>query len=318
MKTHATYLGIDISKTTLHLATSEKFVKKFSNTAAGHRQLIERIVKLETPRVVLEASGGYERRVCETLQDAGLSVTVAQPGCVRNFAKSLKVLAKTDELDARVIARFGEATQPAPMPRTAENVRNIRALCDRRQQIVEDRVREINRLEACADSDIAAEIQISIDELSETEHDLDRRITELMESDADLKRKADVMMEQKGVAGKTASTLLAQFPELGSLTREQTAALAGLAPHAQESGNWKGKRRIYGGRAAARKALYMAARVAARWCPVISEFYNRLRQNGKPYKVAIIACARKLIVRLNTLLKQFHTPENSPNATIST
>jgi len=318
MKTHATYLGIDVSKTTLHLATSERFVKKFDNTTSGHRQLIERIVKLGSPAVVLEASGGYERRVCEALQDVGLAVTVAQPGCVRNFAKSLKVLAQTDEIDAQVIARFGEATQPSPTPRTAENVRQIRALCDRRQQVVEDRVRETNRLEACADSDIAADIQTSIEELSETEHDLDRRINELMKSDVELKQKADVMMEQKGVGEKTASVLLAQLPELGSLTREQAAALAGLAPHGQESGNWKGKRRIYGGRAAARKALYMAARVAARWCPVISEFYNRLRAIGKAYKVAIIACARKMIVRLNTLLKQFHTTENSPNATITT
>ena len=125
----------------------------------------------------------------------------------------------------------------------------------------------------------------------------------LRSSDEQLKTKSEVMMQQKGVGPQTASTLLAHLPELGSLDRQQVAALAGMAPHANESGKWPGKRRIYGGRAQVRKAMYMAARSAARWCPVISEFYNRLRENGKSFKVAIIACARKMLVRLNTIIK---------------
>lgn len=318
MKTNTVYLGIDVSKATLHLARPEKFLKKFNNNPEGHRLLIDYIAELAPKGIVLEASGGYERMATEAMQDAGLAVTVAQPACVRYFAKSIKVLAKTDEIDAKVIARFGVATQPAPTPKTPENSRKIRGLSDRRQQIIEDRVRETNRLEACADVEIAKTIRASIDHLEQTERVIDIQIKDLIEANAELRQKAAVMMQQKGIGQKTATTLLAHFNELGSLTRQQVAALAGMAPHPQESGKWNGKRRIYGGRAATRKAMYMAAKSAARWCPVISVFYKRLRENGKPYSVAIIACARKMLIRLNTLLKQMNQENHAQNGTIST
>jgi len=317
MKTNTLYLGIDVSKATLHLASPGKFLKVFNNNPEGHRLLIAYIRKLKPKGVVLEASGGYERMASEAMQDAGIPVTIAQPACVRYFAKSIKVLAKTDKIDAKVIARFGVATQPEPTPKTPENARKVRVLCDRRQQIVEDRVRETNRLEACADIAIAKAIRASIDHLEQTEQALDVQIKELIEADSLLKQKAEVMMQLKGVGPKTAIALLAHFHELGSLTRQQIAALAGLAPHPQESGKWNGKRRIYGGRATARKAMYMAAKSAARWCPVISVFYNRLREKGKPYNVALIACARKMLIRLNTLLKQMNQENHDPNGTIS-
>ena len=318
MKTTPVYLGIDVSKRTLHLATPEKFVGEFANLPGGHQQLITRLRDFHPAVIVLEASGGYERLVAEALQDAGMQVAVVQPACVRYFAKSLKVLAKTDRIDARIIARFGEATEPALTPQTPENRRKLRALSDRRQQIVEDRVREVSRLEACADHDIAAVIRQSIDHLKATEIQLDQQIEQLIQTDEEFQARAQIMQSNTGIGQKTTNVLLAHFPELGSLTRGQVAALAGLAPHARESGSWSGKRRIYGGRAAVRRALYMAAKTAARYCPVIREFYQRLREGGKPYNVALIACARKMLIHLNTQLKPAGPQESSAIATTTT
>ena len=318
MKINSVYLGIDVSKRKLHLATPEKFLREFDNTSAGCRTLIKRIQSFSPIGVVLDASGSYERRIVEALQDVDIPVTVSQPGCIRHYAKSIKVLAKTDEIDAQVIARFAQATQPAPTPKTPLNVRKIRALRDRREQIVEDRVREGNRLEACADPQIATCIQTQIERLRHLEKELDGQIIELLKTDPTFKRKAKVMTGVVGIADKTASTLLAHFPELGTLTRGQVAALAGLAPHANESGSYRGKRRIYGGRAAIRKAMFMAARTAVRFCPVMREFYERLREKGKPFKVAIIACARKMLVRLNTLLSQLEAETNTRNEASTT
>ena len=314
MKTTPVYLGIDVSKRTLHLATTEKFLDKFDNLPAGHEQLIAMVRKFPHAIVVMEASGGYERLVTEALQAAEVPVAVVQPSCVRFFAKSVNMLAKTDKIDARFIAKFGTATQPALTPKTPENTRKLRALSDRRQQVVEDRVREMARLEACADAEVAACIRDSIESLNTVERNLDEQIERLIQTDAEFQKKAQILSSQKGVGQKTVNVLLSHFPELGTLTRGQAAALAGLAPHARESGNWCGRRRIYGGRAAARCALYMAAKTAARWCPVISAFYQRLRQRGKPYNVAIIACARKMLVHLNTQLK----PENRKSPPITT
>ena len=174
-------------------------------------------------------------------------------------------------------------------------------------------MREENRLETCVDPDIRDLIEESVRRLTETEAELERQISELLCSDAEFRRKAEQLQTQPGVGEKTATVLLAHFPELGTLTRGQTAALAGLAPYANESGQWKGHRRIYGGRAMVRRAMYLAAKSAARWCPVISEFYQRLREAGKTYNQALIACARKLLVRLNTVLKQL--PEQSTSTT---
>ena len=314
MKTPITYYGIDVSKTTLHLATSEKFLIELPNTPSGHRRLGGYLEKCGDPMVVVEASGGYERKLCEFLQDQEISVHVAQPGCVRHFAKSLKVLAKTDRIDACVIARFGLATQPLPTPKTAPNVRQLRELSDRRAQVVEDRVRESNRLHMVTDKWIAKQIQANIRRLEKQEKQIEEKIQKLRQDDKELKRKAETMMQLKGVGDKTANILLAHLPELGTLTRQQIAALAGLAPYTRESGQWKGKRTIYGGRSPIRKAMFLAARVAKRWCPIISAYFEKLKANGKPFKVAIIACARKMLIRINTLLKILDTKQNG-NAT---
>lgn len=304
------YLGIDVGKNDLHLGATHKFLRQFNNTAAGHRTLIDKVKPMKPKLIAIEASGGYERDLVDALHDADLPVAVVQPACVRHFAKSGKVLAKTDAIDAQVIARFAEAQQPRLTEPTPQSVRKLRALRDRRQQIVEDRVREQNRLETCADRAIAKHLRASIRRLEAQEKKFDQQIAAHIKSDPQLNEKADTMTSLKGVGEQTVATLLAHMPELGQLDRQQIAALAGLAPHPRESGKWKGKRRIFAGRAAVRKVLYMAAKSAARFCPVISVFYQRLRDQGKKYNVAIIACARKILVRLNTLLKQQHTTNN--------
>lgn len=277
--------------------------------------MIATIKNLEPTMVVMEASGGYERTAADAIQDHSIPLHVAQPGCVRHFAKSIKVLAKTDRIDAQVIARFGAATQPRETPKTPANIRKFRALTDRREQIVEDRVRETNRLETCTDDDVVKQIQHNIVQLQRMEKELNDEINRLRKEDQQLSRRAEAMMQQKGVGPQTANTLLAHLPELGTVDRQQVAALAGIAPHARESGNWQGKRAIYGGRAKVRKAMFMAARTAARWCPIISLFYQRLREKGKPFKVAIIACARKMLIRLNTIIKNI---KNDASVAIST
>jgi len=313
------YLGIDVSKTRLHVAFPDKFHKEIENSPKGHQRIVDMIRKHKQEiHVVVEASGGYERDLAETLWDAGITVSITQPSCVRYFAKSLGVLAKTDVIDAKVIATFGQATEPQPSNPTPENVRKIRALSDRREQVVEDRVREGNRLEACRDNIIMEQIQSSIDRLNDLEKQLNLTIRDLLRSDEQFAQQSELLLKQTGVGPKTTTVLLAHLPELGTLDRQQVAAITGLAPHARESGTWKGRRRIYGGRSAVRKALYMAACSAAQWCPILSAYYQRLRENGKPFKVAIIAVARKLIVRLNTLMKNLISTQHPQNDAIAT
>lgn len=287
------YLGIDVAKKDFTFATSEKSLGVWANTPDGFQQLITRIhQKWEQPHVCLEASGGYERALTEALQDAGITVSVVQPGCVRYFAKSLKVLAKTDAIDAAVIARFGEATRPKPSEKADPATRRLRALADRRTQLVEDRVREQNRLETCSDKLITTEIRRHIKQLTHLIQKLDVQINSHIAEDAKLAEKAATLQTAKGVGTQTAAILLAHFPELGTLSRKATAAISGLAPHPQESGTWTGKRSIYGGRAVVRKALFMAAKSAAQHCPHLAPFFKRLRHDKKKaYKVALIAVA---------------------------
>jgi len=163
-----------------------------------------------------------------------------------------------------------------------------------------------------------ANIQVHVTSLQEQEHALDQQIAVAVQADSELHRKQKVMSQLKGVGPQTVRTLLAHLPELGSLNRQQVAAIAGVAPHPQESGNWKGKRRIFGGRGPVRKAMFMAARSAAQWCPVMRPFSERLMANGKSYKQAIIACARKMLIRLNSLLKELNLETSAPNGTQST
>jgi transposase len=238
------------------------------------------------------------------LWEADISVTIVQPKCVRYFAYSLKLLAKTDAIDSTLIARFAQSTQPRLSQQPNAKVRELRALRDRRAQLVEDRIREQNRLEACYDERIAEKIGVSINAIKAAIRSLDKDIVACIKQDGELNAKSTLMQKEKGIGPQVVATLLSHLGELGSVNRQQIAAIGGLAPYDQSSGKWQGRRRIFGGRAEVRSAMYMAALTAIRYDTQLQSYYQKLVANGKQKKVAIIACARKLLVRLNTLLAQ--------------
>lgn len=298
------YLGLDVAKKHLDLADPKKYDGAFANRPLGHQDLIQRI-RQKYPRrltqvcVVLEATGGYERQAAEALMDAKVRVAVVQPGRVRQFARSLNQQAKNDRLDAMVLARFGEAIQPREAEKPDPQEVKLRALRDRRAHVVQDRVREQNRLEACADDEVRREIEEHIVELVSKEKKLDERMKAAVAANKSLAAKSERMTQVKGVGPQTAVTLLSHLPELGRIGRRQIAALAGLAPYDRDSGGHRGRRRVFAGRAAVRRALYMAAVTASRHNPVLKEKYTRLVAAGKPKKLALIAVARTLLIHLN-------------------
>jgi transposase len=305
--TFAAYIGIDVAKETLEVATSHQRLLQVPNRSDGHRRLIEHLRQLTVARVVIESTGIYGHDCTRALVQAGIPVSVVQPGRVRHFAKSLGVLAKTDRIDAAVIARYGEAAKPRlyQMPSTAQD--RLRALTDRRSQVVEDRVREENRLEACRDPLVAKDLRASIRRLTAAENALDRRIAQTIDADGALRAKSTVVRTENGIGAQTAAVLLAQLPELGTVNRQRISALAGLAPYDQSSGTWQGRRAVSGGRSRVRRALYMAALTAVRCNPHFKDIFCRLVQRGKDKKLALIACARKLLVRLNALMARAFT-----------
>lgn len=252
--------------------------------------------------VVLEATGGYERRWVAALADAGIPVAVVDPKRVRHFAKGLGLLAKTDRIDARLIARYAQTVQPRPREKTPEKQAELRDLVTRRRQLIDLRTMESNRLDL-ATGPAKASIRVVLRFLNEQVDDLDAAIAALVESDDDWSATVDRFETVPGVGRVTAATLVAEVPELGTLNRQQVAALVGVAPLNRDSGTTTGKRFIQGGRAAARTALYMAALAARRCNPALKRFADRLAAAGKPAKVVLIACARKLLTLLNTLAK---------------
>jgi transposase len=302
MTTPAVYAGIDIAKETLDVGSSERVLFQARNATAGHDQVVKRLREAGVTNVVVESTGIYGKELVRALIQAGFGVAVVQAGRARHFARSINALAKTDQIDAMMLARFGEATSPRlhQLPSTA--VEQLRALSERRRQIIEDRVREQNRLEACLDPHITKGLRASIARLEKAEKSLDTKIAHAIDVDHVFAAARDTLCAESGVGIQTATILITRLPELGEVNRQQIAALAGLAPYDQSSGTWKGKRAIYGGRADVRQALYLAALSAVRWNPTIKDVYQRLLKNGKDKKLALIACARKLLVRLNSLM----------------
>lgn len=309
--TSASYVGIDVSKAELVVGTATTGLGRFSNDRAGHRDLVNRLRRLEVSAVVLESTGRYGQDVSVALMAAGFAVAVVPPGRVRHYAKSLGVHAKTDPIDAQVIARFGEATRPRALAPIAPEVTRLRALVDRRDQVIELRKQEQNHLEACGDADIAKELKRSIARLQKIELAYTKRIADHLAGDERLAALSTALQSESGVGLQTAATLLAHFPELGQLNRQHAAALGGLAPFNRDSGPRDGRRSIYGGRRRLRRALYMAAVSASRWNAWVSELYRRLLARGKCAKVALIACARKLLVRLNSIAAKAITQTRS-------
>ena len=298
------FVGIDVGKRRLdvHLhPLGEHFALDHDedNVAA----LAARLGALAPALVVLEATGGMEVRLAAALATAGLPVAVVNPRQVRSFARAMGRLAKTDRLDAEVIARFAEAVRPAVHPLPDEATRHLGALVARRRQLLEMLTAERNRRHA-AEPIMHARIDAHLRWLEEALAEIERDLDQAVQESAIWRAKEELMLSVPGIGPVSARTLLAELPELGSLTRRQAAALVGVAPFSRDSGRMRGRRTIWGGRATLRACLYMAAVAAARGSnPAIAEFYRRLRQAGKPAKLALTACMRKLVVTLNAMLR---------------
>jgi len=297
------YVGIDVSKARLDVAEEPREqIWQADNQAASIALLVKRLAKLKPTLIVVEATGGYEAHLVEALCSANLPVARVNPGRVRKFAQGMNWLAKTDRIDARLLARFGEKANPRLTQLPSEQEKRLAALVKRRKQVLDMLVAEQNRLEN-ADPDVLAYILGSISTLKSQLQELDDAIQSHINQTPDLKKKQDLLTTVPGVGKVTASTLTAQLPELGSCDRKQIAALVGVAPFSHDSGKMRGRRFIRGGRPPIRSVLYMATLSATRFNPVIRTFYNRLISSGKPFKVAIVACMRKLLTILNAMIR---------------
>ncbi len=303
MKKQDSYVGVDVSQDYLDVAVRPGGqTYRYVNGEAGIAELCAELKKLETGLVVLEATGGMEMLAAVTLATAGLPVAVVNPRQTRDFAKATGKLAKTDKLDAAVLAHFAEAVRPEPRPLPDAQAQEMAAMMARRRQLIEMRIAEKNRLRSALPavrSRIEAHVAWLIQELDNLDSDLDDKIRK----SPIWHEKREMLLSAPGVGPVLSKTLLIDLPELGELNRKEIAALVGVAPLNKDSGNFKGRRIAWGGRANVRTALYMGTLVATRHNPVICEFYQRLLAAGKPPKVALVACMRKLLTMLNAMAR---------------
>ncbi len=305
-------VGIDVSKAALDVAVLPSGeVLQFTNDANGIEELAKKLAAVDL--VVMEATGGYETAVATALVAAGLRVAVVNPRQIRDFAKATGRLAKNDRIDAQVIAAFGQAIEPEIVRLPDEDARELEALLVRRRQLVAMRVQEVNRL-ALMQGAMRKRIKAHIDWLEKEIDKLNVDLTAGLRSSPAWRAKDELLRSFKGVGPITSSTLVVALPELGQLDRRAIAALVGLAPFNRDSGVMRGRRSIYGGRSQVRTLLYMAATTAIRSNPVIRAFYERLKSRGKPHKVAMVACMRKMLTILNAMVRQSTpwTPETNP------
>jgi len=299
-----TFVGIDIAKATFDVARlPQSQHHAFAYDAEGIERTVALLQSWGTCLVVLEATGGLERRLAAELVAAAIPVAIVNPRQVRDFARGLGLLAKTDAIDAGVLARFAQVVQPVPSSKTSEKQAELQELVTRRQQLVGLRVMESNRQTTVMGQAARRSIMKVLRTLDREIDAVDAAISRLIESSDDWKRKAEIIDSVPGCSKITSHRILGNLPELGNLNRAEIASLAGLAPFNHDSGKFQGKRAIWGGRAAARCALYMAALTARRCNAQIRRFAQRLEAKGKTFKVVITACMRKLLVILNALVK---------------
>ena len=299
------WVGIDVSKAHLDVFVHPQDQEwRSDNSESGIAEIVQTLAAVEVALVVLEATGGLEQAVTAALTQAGIAVVVSNPRRVRDFAKALGKLAKTDRIDAQVLARYGEAVRPEVRALASETAQELQALVLRRQQLVEMVSAERNRKSSARSGRSKAQIDRHIQWLQEEVKSLDEQIQAQMNQSQPWQQQQAILQSVPGVGGVTSSTLIALLPELGKLTRQQIAALVGVAPFNCDSGKSRGKRFVMGGRSSVRSVLYMAALVATRFNPVIRTFYQHLLAQGKVKKLALVACMRKLLVILNAMLKQ--------------
>jgi len=306
------FIGIDVSKLRLEVmghAGATRFA--VDNSEAGFKRLCEQLSRVAPELVVMEASGGYERLCAVALAQAGFAVAIVNARQVRAFALATGVLAKTDRVDARVLAHFAAAVHPAVRPLADEQRQALDELLGRRRQLVGMLVMEKNRLAQAHDRRVKKDIKSLIAVLQKRIDGCDGELQQVIQASPLWRAQEDLLRSFKGIGPVSACTLLAELPELGRLNRKQIACLVGLAPIARDSGSWRGRRSIFGGRAQVRSALYMATVAAIRANLTIRAFYQRLRAAGKPAKVALVACMRKVLTILNAMMRtqtRWHDP----------
>lgn len=303
----ARFVGIDVSQKELVVAVlPEGSMESVPNVQGKVRELCARLVSLSPTLVVLEASGGLERPLVRELSAAGLPVALVNPRQVRDYARALGKLAKTDRIDAVVLAQFAQAVQPEPRPLPSEAATELRDLLSRRTQLKEMLLAERNRLHRASPTlkeGLCRHIRFLEEELAALEGKIER----LRETQEELAEKMAILESVPGVGKVTSAVLVGYLPELGKLSGKEIAALVGVAPFNQDSGKKRGHRRVWGGRGQVRTVLYMATVAAVRCNMVIRSFYRRLREAGKPVKVALVACMRKLLVILNAMVRDGRT-----------
>lgn len=311
------FIGIDVSKQQLEVAVHERDYKfRCPNKTSSFGQLIAELIAWRPALIVLEATGGLETSVVNALHDVGLPVVVVNPRQVRDFAKALGQLAKTDRLDARVLAHFAAAIKPPLRPIKSKDEQELDALMGRRGQLVEMLSDEKNRRRSAASDTVRDKIKEHIDWLEDCIAEIDQQLKALMKTSACWQAKDKLLLTVPGIGPVTSFSIIADLPELGKLDRQKISKLVGVAPLNRDSGQQRGTRHIYGGRAPLRRVLYMAALTASRHNPVIKEFYQRLRANQKSFKVAITACMRKLLCIINVIVRD-STPWKSPEVTVT-
>jgi len=307
------FIGIDVSKQWLEVAVDKHdYQFRCANKGNAFAALLAELIDWRPALIVLEATGGLERAVVAALHGAGLPVVVVNPRQVRDFARALGQLAKTDRLDARVLAAFAAAIKPPPRPIKANDELELDVLSGRRDQLVGMLADEKNRRASAATDSLRDEIQQHIDWLSDRIAELDQQLKKLVQGSARWRAKDQILQSTPGIGPVVSSALLAQLPELGTLNRQQISKLVGVAPLNCDSGQQRGRRHIFGGRANVRRLLYMAALTASRCNPVIKGFYERLRARQKPFKVAITACMRKLLTIINFMVRDGSSWKSAP------
>jgi transposase len=298
------FVGVDIAKQQLEVAVHENdYHFRCANKASAFGELLAELIELRPALIVMEATGGLEIPVASALHAAGLPVVVVNPRQVRDFAKALGQLAKTDRLDARVLAHFAAAIKPPLRPIKSKEELELEALTRRRGQLIEMLTDEKNRRGSAASDSVRDKIKEHIDWLEECIAELDEQLKAMLQTSAPWQAKDEILQSVPGIGPVTSFSMIADLPELGTLNRQQISKLVGLAPLNRDSGPQRGSRHIYGGRAHLRSVLYMAALTAVRHNEVIKEFYERLRAKQKPFKVAITACMRKLLAIINVMVR---------------
>lgn len=296
-------IGIDISKKKLDISFNDNETASYDNDLTGFKQLLKHIANKKMTRVVMEATGGYERPLVCFLQERGIAVSVVNAKRVRDYAKALGKLAKTDKIDSHVIRLFAEAINPNLTEQLSEAQQSLDSLTLRRNQLVKQRAMEKQHSETVTNKDTKRSINQSIKFLDKEIERIEEKINELINLDVNIKEKVTRLATIKGIGSVASVTLVSDIPELGALSNKEISALVGVAPFCRDSGTMRGKRTIWGGRSKVRSILYMATLSAVKHNPAIKVFYERLVSKGKPKKTALVACMRKLLTIANSMIR---------------